>query len=561
MAYVKTDWQDTIKDAQGNVIEKGTPLNAAKLNKVEDALADHDVKVTQHEEKLTTVTEQLAQTNSQVSTIDSVKADKSEVNNLTITKADKTYVDSNISTLNTKINSQASGSPKGTYATLSALQTAFPTGNSNIYLVTADGKWYYWNGTVWTAGGVYQSTEIADKSIQVNKLAFMPVIGTKSKNLFNKASAIQGKYVSYLTGELANHATYYASDWIEVSPVTTYTRKSLTQMAFYDINKVYISGLDGLTGEQATFTTPENCHYIRHSIPNSTALQTEQIELGSISTDYVPFGGAIGHNQILPREKPNRVTVKSSGGDFTSIQTAIDSVTASRDNPCDIYIYPATYTEELVGRDWVNLIGMDRDSCIIQSLPTTGDTVKRDTLKCHFNMVVKNLTIKAENTKYCVHDDGIGEHTFVLENCVLDKKAVDNYGGAVGLGLKANQHFKIKNCIVRGDNWGVYFHNFNDQSANCTLEIENSRITGTNQFGLLMYSLGSNMSDLIILKGNKIVGGMQDMKVGRDINYGHNQDDLHIIAYGNELKTYAKSEGSNVPFVQPIVSNTVESIV
>jgi hypothetical protein len=87
----------------------------------------------------------------------------SESSFLQTTKADKSYVDSVTSAL-------ASGSPKGTYATLSALQTAFPTGNSNIYVVTADGKWYYWNGSAWTAGGVYQATSIADGSVTINKL-------------------------------------------------------------------------------------------------------------------------------------------------------------------------------------------------------------------------------------------------------------------------------------------------------------------------------------------------------------------------------------------------------
>jgi len=63
-------------------------------------------------------------------------------------KADKTYVD-------TITQSIASGSPKGVYATVADLNNAFPAGDTNIYLVTADGNWYYWNGTAWTAGGLY----------------------------------------------------------------------------------------------------------------------------------------------------------------------------------------------------------------------------------------------------------------------------------------------------------------------------------------------------------------------------------------------------------------------
>jgi hypothetical protein len=78
-------------------------------------------------------------------------------------KADITYVD-------TKTAALASGSPKGVYATLTDLQTAYPTGNTNIYIVTADGKWYYWNSSTWTAGGTYQSIGIVDGSITGTKL-------------------------------------------------------------------------------------------------------------------------------------------------------------------------------------------------------------------------------------------------------------------------------------------------------------------------------------------------------------------------------------------------------
>jgi hypothetical protein len=67
----------------------------------------------------------------------------------------KKYADSKTATINANVTK---GSPSGVYATVSALQTAKPTGDGNIYLVSADGKWYYWSGSAWTAGGVYQGT-------------------------------------------------------------------------------------------------------------------------------------------------------------------------------------------------------------------------------------------------------------------------------------------------------------------------------------------------------------------------------------------------------------------
>ena len=84
-----------------------------------------------------------------------------------------------------ELNAVASGSPKGVYATLSALQSAKPTGDANIYLVTADGKWYYWSGSAWTAGGTYQSTGIADGSVTYNK--FQPSV----KEVIDKVSPIE----------------------------------------------------------------------------------------------------------------------------------------------------------------------------------------------------------------------------------------------------------------------------------------------------------------------------------------------------------------------------------
>ncbi|TCM89596.1 YD repeat-containing protein [Paenibacillus sp. BK033] len=95
----------------------------------------------------------------------------SKIGEQIVKKADKAYVDTQLAAVN--------GGPKGTYATLVALQTAFPTGNANNYLVAADGKWYYWSGTAWTAGGQYQSSGIAADSINTASIATGAVRGDK----------------------------------------------------------------------------------------------------------------------------------------------------------------------------------------------------------------------------------------------------------------------------------------------------------------------------------------------------------------------------------------------
>lgn len=70
-------------------------------------------------------------------------------------------IDNRVSSVENELSSVAQGSPKGAYATLSDLESAYPTGTAGIYVVQADGHWYYWNGSAWTDGGVYLSTSDA----------------------------------------------------------------------------------------------------------------------------------------------------------------------------------------------------------------------------------------------------------------------------------------------------------------------------------------------------------------------------------------------------------------
>ena len=58
--------------------------------------------------------------------------------------------------------------PSGTDTSANIL--AF-TSNKGIYVATDNGHWYYWNGSAYADGGVYQALEIADDSITIDKLS------------------------------------------------------------------------------------------------------------------------------------------------------------------------------------------------------------------------------------------------------------------------------------------------------------------------------------------------------------------------------------------------------
>lgn len=76
-----------------------------------------------------------------------------EVNNTINNQNGKIY------DIENKVNSVASGSPAGVYDTIASLQQADPD-HSKIYLVKADGEWYFYNQATsqWKNGGVYQAT-------------------------------------------------------------------------------------------------------------------------------------------------------------------------------------------------------------------------------------------------------------------------------------------------------------------------------------------------------------------------------------------------------------------
>ena len=108
-------------------------------------------------------------------------------------------VNSQISTLDEKIVSSASGSPAGTYATVSALTTADPN-HSKIYLVLENGNWYYYNtsSSQWTSGGTYQASSLGDSVIDFNN--FNSRVSNALNIYIPEYTVIEGSYLSVTAG-------------------------------------------------------------------------------------------------------------------------------------------------------------------------------------------------------------------------------------------------------------------------------------------------------------------------------------------------------------------------
>lgn len=197
--------------------------------------------------------------------------------------------------VDSKVSQIVSGSPKGAYATLSALQTAFPTGATGVYLVTADGKWYYWNGASWTAGTVYQATGIADKTITPDKTTFFSV---RNLQLIDRDNMVWTLGYIGADGLPNGTAGVYTTDFIPVDSKKTYISNSSYDSGQYDENKNFIKKF---RPNSQPFVFDPQAKYVRLAFTNSgktTSLLSEGSTLPTTNTSFNTLETLITDNGV-----------------------------------------------------------------------------------------------------------------------------------------------------------------------------------------------------------------------------------------------------------------------
>lgn len=183
--------------------------------------------------------------------------------------------DDHIANIESLAQSVASGSPAGVYATLSDLQTDNPS-HTKIYLVLADGKWYYYDNdeSAWTAGGTYQSTGIAEGGVKYYNLDTTLTSGIAIESMESEATVTQSYFVSGNVGSTISTTSnsHYVYGVLSVAPgdfiiypAVTKFSYSIKVLLFCDsddkiISRVDITDLrdeDGFS-KYTTFVIPNN---------------------------------------------------------------------------------------------------------------------------------------------------------------------------------------------------------------------------------------------------------------------------------------------------------------
>jgi len=234
------------------------------------------------------------------------------------------------------------------------------------------------------------------------------------------------------------------------------------------------------------------------------------------------------------------VVAQDGSGQFKSIAAAVAAAEGpTRQNPVDVVIKPGVYEETVTTRNWVNLIGEDRDTCVMTYHGGTEELWKKHTIWATSNTVIKNLTIVGIQVKYCIHSDGGRSYVLKVENCVLrreyPKEYRKAYKAAFGIGLHADQHIVMKDSRIEAD-IPIYFHNWYHVKQPCSMTLENCTLKGRDK-AVWLICLGSLQRDFFVIHDSTLEGEPVAIErlnaTGRPQRDG--KDEIELVGSGNTI--------------------------
>ncbi|EFO81371.1 hypothetical protein OSCT_0770 [Oscillochloris trichoides DG-6] len=185
------------------------------------------------------------------------------------------------------------------------------------------------------------------------------------------------------------------------------------------------------------------------------------------------------------------IIVAQSGGDFTSIQAALDSITdASASKPYLVYVAPGVYTEQVTMKAYVTIEGAGQRATIIRGTGGGLLNASSATVVGASNATLRNLSVES--------DGSVNPYTTGMYNSsaspTISNVSVTASGGTNNYGI-ANFSFSsplISNVTLTasgGDakNIGIYNNASSPPISNVTITASG----GTNNYGIVNFSSSS----------------------------------------------------------------------
>ena len=241
-------------------------------------------------------------------------------------------VDAQIGAFNDLVASVTNGSP------LVASGVSGMTDTTKVYVNTTDGKWYYYNGSRWTIGGTYQSSGIADSSINITMLG-SDVIYNFSTRTNNKDNYLREINVE-LTNNLINNAISSTTGKISSASLTDVVTNNQLYIPFgyalvvtqntesYVINAYYYNGSFTYTHSKRIDSGASTQPLISGDYERYVRLRFQKSNSGTIQPSDV-----VGNVVVKLVERMNIKTNNTIGTNLANPYTALDGYIDNANNP------------------------------------------------------------------------------------------------------------------------------------------------------------------------------------------------------------------------------------
>lgn len=258
------------------------------------------------------------------------------------------------------------------------------------------------------------------------------------------------------------------------------------------------------------------------------AIVTGKIADGSITDAKI--SGLISASKI---QKPAQVViVAKSGGDFTSIQVALDSISPSVTTPYLVKVMPGIYSETvtIIGKSYFHIQGAGRDITVLQ-----GGFI--DVAAGATNFTISDLTIK--DSSYGIVVEGGCQEFSIRDNklsvsglaavSVVNSVAgtiADNYissAGGYGIVVDATPQVEIIGNLIEPSYTGIYTSN------NASPTISNNVIRGSTYAGIWLQESTTGTANI---RYNQMSDNNIDIMIAGGTNHNVSFNLLSRI-YGN----------------------------
>jgi len=152
----------------------------------------------------------------------------------------------------------------------------------------------------------------------------------------------------------------------------------------------------------------------------------------------------------------NLVVVAKSGGDFSTITDALDSITTNRaDNPFTIYVAPGVYTETVTMKPYVDIEGAGE---LVTKITYTGSTYSSSaTLYGVNNAELRSITVEntgGDNCAVAIHDYYTNMH--MTHVTAIATGAENNFAIYLNNSSMKMTNMTVTAYGVTGYNYGIY---------------------------------------------------------------------------------------------------------